>query len=207
MQRMTYGLIILLLFIAAKDAYTTTGASHIETRIKAASEPIQTPIAPAIDGTITEADDKRVLAKEKYQGGYFWVKKRKEEIQRFRCSQCHSNEKVTISNAKELAHDDIVLNHGDKKKPLSCNSCHDTKNRDLLMIEPGRKVDMDHSYQLCGHCHFREKKDWIGGAHGKRLSFWAGKRVVANCTYCHSPHSPKFEKRWPRTYSLPKETR
>ena len=43
----------------------------------------------------------------------------------------------------------------------------------------------------------------VGGAHGKRLSYWAGQRVVTNCASCHNPHSPRFEKRWPVTYSPP----
>ncbi len=207
MRRTTYILLISLIFVMARDAHTTSGQSHLESRIKSATTPIHTPIGPAIAGTAAETTEKTVLAKTRNQGGYFWVKTRKDKIQRFKCSQCHNGQKVTIIHAKEMAHDDIVLSHGEKNKPLACNSCHDQDKRDLLFIEPGRLVDMDHSYQLCGRCHFREKKDWIGGAHGKRLSFWAGKRVVANCTYCHNPHSPKFEKRWPRTYSLPIETR
>jgi predicted CXXCH cytochrome family protein len=27
--------------------------------------------------------------------------------------------------------------------------------------------------------------------------------VVKNCTACHDPHSPRFQKRWPVTYSPP----
>ncbi len=53
----------------------------------------------------------------------------------------------------------------------------------------GQKIDFDHSYQLCGQCHFRQKRDWLGGAHGKRETYWAGERVVRNCTSCHNPHS------------------
>jgi predicted CXXCH cytochrome family protein len=26
---------------------------------------------------------------------------------------------------------------------------------------------------------------------------------VFNCTTCHNPHSPRFEKRFPATYSVP----
>jgi cytochrome c2 len=43
----------------------------------------------------------------------------------------------------------------------------------------------------------------VGGAHGKRISYWAGQRVVKNCTACHDPHSPRFKKRWPVIYSPP----
>jgi len=147
--------------------------------------------------------DDTVLVKEKYQGGLFWTETRKDKIERFKCSQCHNNKKVTTAQAAEMAHGDIVLVHGGKKKPLQCFTCHKEDERDVLVTEKGLKVDMDHSYQMCGHCHFRQKKDWVGGAHGKRVTYWAGKRVVKNCTSCHDPHSPHFEKRWPKTYSPP----
>jgi hypothetical protein len=147
--------------------------------------------------------DNTVLAKERYQGGRFWTETRKDKIQRFSCSKCHNNKNVTIVRAAEMAHGDIALNHGAQAKPLSCYTCHDKEQRDLLVTEAGVPVDMDHSYQMCGQCHFRQKKDWVGGAHGKRVHYWAGKRVVKNCVSCHDPHSPRFEKRWPKTYSPP----
>lgn len=147
--------------------------------------------------------DDAILVKEKYQGERFWTETRKDKVERFKCSQCHNNKKVTIAKAAEMAHGDIVLVHGGKKKPLQCFTCHSEDERDVLVTEKGLKVDMDHSYQMCGQCHFRQKKDWVGGAHGKRVSYWAGQRVVKNCTACHDPHSPLFEKRWPKTYSPP----
>ena len=126
-----------------------------------------------------------------------------DKVERFKCSQCHNDKAVTTSRAAEIAHGDIVLVHGGRKKPLSCFTCHNKDERDFLVTEESVTIDIDHSYQLCDRCHFREKKDWVGGAHGKRVSYWAGKRVVKNCTSCHDPHSPRFEKRWPKTYSPP----
>jgi hypothetical protein len=146
---------------------------------------------------------KMVRVQQRYDGGIFWTETRKDKMGRFKCSQCHNNKFVKVSNAAEIAHGDIVLVHGSKEKPLSCYTCHNRTERDLLITEQGIDVDMDHSYQMCGHCHFRQKKDWVGGAHGKRISNWAGQRVVKNCTSCHDPHSPRFEKRWPKTYSPP----
>jgi hypothetical protein len=140
---------------------------------------------------------------EKYQGGRFRAETRKDKIQRFKCSQCHNNKPVRIALAAEMAHGEIVLNHGSEARPLSCYTCHKKDERDFLVTEQGTKIDMDHSYQMCGQCHFRQKKDWVGGAHGKRISYWAGQRVVKNCTGCHDPHSPRFKKRWPATYSPP----
>ena len=146
---------------------------------------------------------KSVQVTERYQGGRFWTETRKDKIQRFKCSQCHNNKPVSVAQAAEIAHGQIVLDHGSEARPLSCYSCHNKEERDFLETEDGMKVDMDHTYQLCGQCHFRQKKDWVGGAHGKRISYWAGQRVVKNCTSCHDPHSPRFKKRWPAIYSPP----
>ncbi len=147
--------------------------------------------------------NKTVLVKTKYQGGLFWTETRKEKIERFKCSKCHNNKSVRVTQAAEMAHGDIALDHGGLQKPLSCYTCHEKGERDFLVTEAGLKVDMDHSYRMCGQCHFRQAKDWVGGAHGKRISYWAGQRVVKNCVSCHDPHSPLFEKRWPKTYSPP----
>jgi formate-dependent nitrite reductase cytochrome c552 subunit len=144
-----------------------------------------------------------VQVSEKYQGGEFWVESRKHKIERFKCSQCHNNKEVKTTKAFEMAHGDIMLDHGGKEKPLDCLTCHSKDDRDFLTTKKGDKIDMDHPYQMCGQCHFREKEDWVGGAHGKRIAYWAGKRVVKNCTSCHNPHSPRFEKQWPSTYSTP----
>ena len=144
-----------------------------------------------------------VLVRTPYQGVRFWTETRKDKMQRFKCSQCHNNKPVSIPKAAEVAHGDIRLNHGSPDKPLSCYTCHNKEERDFLVTEAGTKIDMNHSYQMCGQCHFRQRKDWVGGAHGKRLSYWAGQRVVKNCASCHNPHSPRFEKRWPVTYSPP----
>ncbi|MBW2555909.1 MAG: hypothetical protein JRE07_03235 [Deltaproteobacteria bacterium] len=147
--------------------------------------------------------DNTVPVETKYQGGFFWTETRKDKIERFKCSECHNNKDVQIARAAEIAHGDIILDHGGQDKPLSCYTCHKKDDRNFLVTEEGSKIDMDHSYQMCGQCHFRQKKDWVGGAHGKRVSYWAGTRVVKTCTSCHDPHSPLFEKRWPKTYSPP----
>jgi len=156
----------------------------------------------SVDSVLAPPDDS-IMVLSRYQGGLFWTETRKDKIQRFKCSQCHNNQPVRVASAAEMAHGDIKLNHGGPDKPLSCFTCHNREERDFLLTEAGEKVDMDHSYQMCGQCHFRQKKDWVGGAHGKRVSYWAGRRVVKNCTSCHNPHAPRFEKRWPATYSPP----
>ncbi len=144
-----------------------------------------------------------VLAKEEYQGGAFRVLARKQEIGRYKCSSCHTDKEVRGKSAFELTHGDVVINHGQEGSALTCIGCHNPEDLNSLEDKKGQKIDFDHSYQLCGQCHFRQKRDWIGGAHGKRVSYWAGDRVIFNCTTCHDPHSPKFAKRFPATYSVP----
>lgn len=146
-----------------------------------------------------------VQANEKYQGGTFKVLARKDQISRFRCSVCHNDKPILVQDAALFTHSDIILNHGLGKNLLSCHECHNRGNLDFLVDKEGQEIDFDHSYQLCGKCHFRQKRDWLGGAHGKRETYWAGERVVRNCTSCHNPHSPAFPTKMPATYSLPLE--
>ena len=193
------GIIALLLVIfAGWTAYSDQGG--VSRIYKNATAPFD---AEKSVKSVLPLPDDNVLVRSRYQGGLFWTETRKDKVQRFKCSQCHDNKSVSVERAAEMAHGDIKLNHGGLDKPLSCFTCHSKEERDFLMTEAGETVDMDHSYQMCGQCHFRQKKDWVGGAHGKRVSYWAGRRVVKNCTSCHNPHSPRFEKRWPATYSPP----
>ncbi len=178
-----------------------SGQNGVRHTIDNANEPFD-------DDTIVDAalliPVNTVSVEDKYQGGPFRAETRKDKMERYKCSQCHNNKKeVFIEKAKEMAHGDIKLVHGGKENQLTCFTCHKKNERDFLKTEKASRVDMDHSYQLCGQCHFRQKRDWIGGAHGKRVSLWAGDRIVKNCTSCHDPHAPLFKKQWPRTYSRP----
>ncbi len=146
--------------------------------------------------------DQTVIAKEQYQGGSFRVLTRKNHIERYKCSTCHNDKPITVRQGGVLTHN-ITINHGSEGNELTCIDCHRESERDYLEDKKGRKIDFDHSYKLCGQCHFRQKRDWIGGAHGKRVTYWAGPRVIRNCATCHNPHSPRFEKRFPATYSKP----
>ena len=189
---------LLLVIFSGWAAYTEQGG--VSRIYKNANAPFDD--AKSIDTVMVRPKD-TVLVWAPYHSGRFWAKTRKDKIERFKCSQCHNNKSVIVAKAAEMAHGDITLNHGSPDKPLSCYTCHNKEERDFLVTEAGTKIDMNHSYQMCGQCHFRQKKDWVGGAHGQRVSYWAGPRVVKNCASCHDPHSPRFEKRWPKTYSPP----
>ena len=194
------GFLTAMLVIFPAWTVQSAGQGGVAQTIKKATVPFDNEKSAS---TVPPVIEKTVRVRTKYQRGRIWTETRKDKIRRYKCSQCHNNKPVTIALAKEIAHGDIVLVHGGRDKPLSCYTCHKRDERDFLVTERGVKVDMDHSYQMCGQCHFRQKKDWVGGAHGKRVSHWVGQRVVKNCTACHDPHSPRFKKRWPKTYSPP----
>lgn len=188
----------LLVLFSAMTAFTSE--SGLASRIKKAV--VKLDKTGQVE-TIIPVPKNIVKAHMEYQGGVFFTEARKNQIKRYKCSSCHNNKKVNIWNAADISHADIKIVHGDKDNPLACNTCHSLEERDFLVTSKGTKIDLDHVYDMCGQCHFRQKKDWIGGAHGKRVIYWAGERVVKNCTSCHAPHSPRFEKRWPTTYSVP----
>jgi hypothetical protein len=194
------GISVLLMILIVGDgtAAASSEKSFLE-KVKAIDEPFDSRSVKQV----MPVTQKTVLAKDEYQGGSFRVLARKQAIERYKCSSCHTDKPVLVNQGLELTHGNVVINHGQEGSELSCIDCHHRDDRDYLEDKKGRKIDFDHSYQLCGQCHFRQKRDWSGGAHGKRVSNWAGDRVVYNCASCHDPHSPRFEKRFPATYSVP----
>lgn len=134
------------------------------------------------------------------EGDLFFVVTRKDKIEKFSCAQCHDQNKplspLTIKGMA-AAHWGNKMNHA---REMSCKTCHIIDDMDKLLKLDDEKLDFNHSYDLCAQCHFQQHRDWVGGAHGKRVGGWAPPRVVLNCTSCHNPHSPAILKRWPKTY-------
>ena len=190
--------VVLGVVLLTAQAAWASGESVLE-RINGTEKPFE---RPEIETALPLAL-KTVQVKEPYQGGTFRVLARKDAIERFRCSRCHNDREVLARAGGVVTHADIKINHGYQGDSLSCADCHHDKAKDFLVGKKDRKVDFDHSYQLCGKCHFRQQSDWVGGAHGKRVKYWAGERVVYNCASCHNPHSPRFKKRMPATFSRP----
>ena len=153
--------------------------------------------------TVYPVTKKTVRVEDTNQSGAFKVLARKGSITRYPCNSCHTDKVVEVRNAALFSHADVKINHGQGDTSLTCFECHHQKDRNMLEDAKGAKIDFDHSYKLCGQCHFRQKRDWLGGAHGKRETYWAGERVVWNCTSCHDPHAPAFDTKMPETYSLP----
>lgn len=140
---------------------------------------------------------------------HFSVIARTEELTHFPCKNCHIDEFKLTRPHKEAdvrrSHRDIELKHA-SADVMTCATCHDFDNVDSLRKNNGAPVSFDHAYQVCQSCHFQQFKDWAGGAHGKRHIYWQGERVIRNCTGCHNPHRPAFEKRWPVTHpSIPRK--
>ena len=145
-----------------------------------------------------------VLVKEDEQldRSNFHVSARTKAITQFPCSSCHSAPLTETPRGEvdtRSAHTDIQLRHAGESV-MTCQTCHNYQRVETLHLLNEGSIDFNHSYQLCIQCHFQQGKDWAGGAHGKRLAGWKGKRVVMNCTDCHDPHSPAFDKRWPHQF-------
>jgi len=132
----------------------------------------------------------------------FHIQNRKNKIQSFKCSECHTKPvaQLQTEGLGKKAHWDVTLKHADKNT-MSCLSCHSDNDMNNLLSGTGKSIDLNYSYQLCNQCHNQQVKDWAGGAHGKNLSGWQGSRVSKLCTECHDPHDPSIKKRWPSRYN------
>jgi formate-dependent nitrite reductase cytochrome c552 subunit len=129
----------------------------------------------------------------------FYITDRKSKIKKFKCSECHSKSipELKATNLKGAkAHNDIQLNHATPDQ-LNCNSCHPTQNLDNLKSNLNAPIDFNQSFKVCAQCHSSQYKDWLGGAHGKRVKGWVNPRISNTCVDCHNPHNPKFEVRKP----------
>ena len=131
----------------------------------------------------------------------FYLPRRSVHMTSFPCSNCHTagipELKAGVPAGEKKAHWNIDLKHA-KTEAMDCATCHNTKgDMDQLVSLTGKTIHIDESFKQCAQCHSTQYKDWVGGAHGKRLGSWAKPRVINNCTNCHNPHSPAFESRWP----------
>ena len=110
----------------------------------------------------------------------------------FPCNDCHS-EIEPNTHRRELVemHDDIIFDHDSENR--WCLACHNTINRDSLILAGGKLLGFNESYKLCGQCHGPKIRDWKLGIHGKRTGEWNGQKQYRLCVHCHDPHSPKIK--------------
>lgn len=150
-------------------------------------------------------DVRRSTTTVDYERGTLATLPRKKHIEKYPCSNCHVSGfdgETKQKPSERRAHWDLEINHGDD---LTCSSCHFEDDVDLLKTLRGDTVPYNRSYRICGQCHFEQLRDWKGGAHGKQVKGWDKPRVIYNCSTCHDPHDPAYEKRWPVTYpSVPR---
>jgi hypothetical protein len=124
------------------------------------------------------------------------VPPRQQKLVFYPCSQCHKYWQTNPIPHELAPVHRVGLNHGQNR--FWCLTCHDDEDRDSLHTERDGKVGFNESWRVCGQCHAKRQKDWYFGAHGKRVNGWQEEPVRYNCTHCHNPHFPPFEKRQPQ---------
>jgi hypothetical protein len=125
------------------------------------------------------------------------LRSRTAAISQYPCTSCHLGRKVVMVNKRiGDAHNNIQPVHPAQTGAV-CSTCHSPDDVQLLTLKSGERATLDESYRLCAQCHFPEAKAWAGGAHGKRLDGWQGRRVVMACADCHDPHKPAVQPRIP----------
>ena len=110
----------------------------------------------------------------------------------FPCNDCHSDLLPNLQRRELIEmHDDIVFDHDSENR--WCLACHNTFDRDSLVLAGGKLLGFNESYKLCGQCHGPKYRDWKLGIHGKRTGEWDGTKQYLLCVHCHDPHSPRFK--------------
>ena len=138
---------------------------------------------------------RRQIGRETFPLG---LRVRSPELTHYPCSSCHEGREVVPGGARnvESVHQNIRPVHP-AETGADCATCHSQGDVSRLRLEIGGTTSLDHPYLLCAQCHNDQVNSWAMGAHGKRLVGWRGRRVVMNCTDCHSPHDPSTEQRVP----------
>lgn len=125
------------------------------------------------------------------------LRARAPDLGQYPCTSCHLGRRMVLADERVAdAHQNIKAVHPAQSGGL-CSTCHAPDNVELLALKRGDRVTLDHAYRLCAQCHFSQAEAWAGGAHGKRLDGWQGRRVVMGCADCHDPHKPALEPRIP----------
>jgi hypothetical protein len=116
------------------------------------------------------------------------------------CSTCHAtttpNPEIRRGDQLQSFHQGLHYQHGD----LSCLSCHNPGNYDVLRLADGQSLAFRDSRQLCSQCHGTQARDFENGAHGGMTGYWdiaRGPRHRNTCIDCHDPHTPKYQPMMP----------
>lgn len=125
----------------------------------------------------------------------FSVVTRSDALTYYPCADCHANMPANPRRRKLFSPHPGVLDHGDGR--FWCLDCHAPDNRNELATATGETVGFDNADQVCSECHYRVHRDWVFGAHGKRVGQWQGDRTLYSCAHCHNPHQPAVRPRAP----------
>lgn len=145
-------------------------------------------------GAATEPAGLATIVSEPVRGT-FEVQLRTPALKQFPCTSCHEGRAVKAVRTDDI-HQDVQAVHP-TATGAACTNCHVANDVARLVLGSGETATLDQAYRLCAQCHFSQADAWAGGGHGKRVVAWQGRRVVMNCTGCHDPHRPAFEKRIP----------
>jgi hypothetical protein len=125
------------------------------------------------------------------------LRERSPDLGQYPCASCHLGRRIVMADDRiGDAHRNITSVHP-VQTGGTCSTCHSPDNVEMLALKSGESATLDHTYRLCAQCHFSQAEAWAGGAHGKRLDGWQGRRVVMGCADCHDPHKPGLEPRIP----------
>ena len=125
------------------------------------------------------------------------ARERSPDLGQYPCTSCHLGRGMILRDERiGDAHQNVQPLHP-AQTGAACSTCHAPDNVELLALKSGERATLDHTYRVCAQCHFDQAESWAGGAHGKRLDGWQGRRVVMGCADCHDPHRPAIQSRIP----------
>lgn len=125
------------------------------------------------------------------------LRTRAASMSQYPCTSCHQGQRIVLAKDRiEDAHRNIQPVHPEQTGKV-CSTCHSSTDVEVLTLRGGELAGLDEGYRLCSQCHFQQAEAWAGGAHGKRLDGWQGRRVVMACADCHDPHMPAIPPRIP----------
>jgi hypothetical protein len=125
------------------------------------------------------------------------LRNERRTVSQFPCTSCHLGRAMRLADDRVAdAHANIAAVHPTETGGV-CSTCHAPDDVELLTLKRGERATLDHAYRLCAQCHVGQVEAWAGGAHGKRLDGWQGRRVLMGCADCHDPHNPALESRIP----------
>ncbi len=160
------------------------------------NEEMQTLMADFQKALVNLHQNEELISKKQERQQETFVLTRTNHLTSFPCSNCHTDVSGNLANEDAEAHWNIQLNHATGLL-MDCKTCHDLERPDQLASLGKTSIDFNHSYQQCAQCHSSQAKDWLGGAHGKRVGGWVKPRTIKNCVGCHNPHEPRISSRWP----------